>query len=71
MSNDYNGLVFFSDYSWYDGNVYVSGGEVVNNGKISDEDLEMMNYYVNYLERKNDLTLKCDYFKKIKKNTTN
>lgn len=71
LSNDYNGLVFFSDYSWYDGNVYVSGGEVVNNGKISDEDLEMMNYYVNYLERKNDLTLKCDYFKKIKKNTTN
>ena len=71
LSNDYNGLVFFSDYSWYDGNVYVSGGEVANNGKISDEDLEMMNYYVNYLERKNDLTLKCDYFKKIKKNTTN
>ncbi len=71
LSNDYNGLVFFSDYSWYDGDVYVSGGEVVNNGKISDEDLEMMNYYVNYLERKNDLTLKCDYFKKIKKNTTN
>ena len=71
LSNEYNGLVFFSDYSWYDGNVYVSGGEVVNNGKISDEDLEMMNYYVNYLERKNDLTLKCDYFKKIKKNTTN
>lgn len=71
LSNDYNGLVFFSDYSWYDGNVYVSGGEVVNNGKISDEDLEMMNYYVNYLERKNDLTLKCDYFKKIKNNTTN
>ena len=71
LSSDYNGLVFFSDYSWYDGNVYVSGGEVVNNGKISDEDLEMMNYYVNYLERKNDLTLKCDYFKKIKKNTTN
>ena len=33
LSNDYNGLVFFSDYSWYDGDVYVSGGEVVNNGR--------------------------------------
>ena len=64
-------VVFFSDYSWYNGNVYVEGGEVTNNESIDPEELEMMNYYVNYLERKNDLTLKCDYFKKIKKNTTN
>ncbi len=70
LNSDFNGIVFFSDYSWYNGNVYVSGGEVVNDGRISDEDLENTNYYVNYLIRKNDLTLKCDYFRKIKKNAT-
>ena len=70
LNSDFDGIVFFSDYSWYNGNVYVSGGEVVNDGRISDEDLENTNYYVNYLIRKNDLTLKCDYFRKIKKNAT-
>lgn len=67
LSNSYDGSVFFSDYSWYNGNVYVEGGLVTNDGKISDEDLENMNYYINYLIRKNDLTLKCDYFKRLKK----
>ena len=66
LNSEYKGLVFFSDYSWYNGNVYVEGGEVTNNESIDPEELEMMNYYVNYLIRKNDLTLKCNYFKKIK-----
>ncbi len=62
MSRDYLGIAFFSDYSWYDGNVYVDGGEVTNGKSISEEDLENTNYIVNYLTRKNDLTLKYNYF---------
>ena len=35
--------------------------------KISKEDLEETNYYINYLAKKNDLTLKYNYFKTLKK----
>lgn len=64
LSTSYSGLVFFSDYSWYDGNVYVEGGEVTNNKSISSAKLEEKNYLINYLSKKNDLTLKYNYFKK-------
>ena len=40
LSNNYQKLVFFSDYSWYDGNVYVDGGIVTNKRYISEEALE-------------------------------
>ena len=41
------------------------------NGKEIDPlVLEDKNYYINYIIRKNDLTLKYDYFKKIKQNKT-
>lgn len=66
LDSGYSGYVFFSDYSWYNGNVYVDGGSVTNNGYISDMNLEDRNYYINYLIRKNDLTLKYNYFKNIK-----
>ena len=61
-------MVFFSDYSWYDGNVYVDGGIVTNNKEINEISLEDKNYYINYLIKKNDLTLKYNYFKQIKEN---
>lgn len=63
LDSDYEPLVFFSDYSWYDGNVYVSQGEVTNGKSISNEDLEKKNYYITQITKKNDLTLKFDYFK--------
>lgn len=66
LNNNYQGIVFFSDYSWYDGNVYVDGGIVTNNKNINQINLEDKNYYINYLIRKNDLTLKYNYFKTIK-----
>lgn len=69
LSNNYQKLVFFSDYSWYDGNVYVDGGVVTNNKYINQNDLEEKNYYVNYLIKKNDLTLKYNYFKDIEKSS--
>lgn len=64
---NYDGIVFFSDYSWYDGNVYVENGEVTNNKKISFDKLEEKNYYINHITRKNDLALKFNYFKQSKK----
>ncbi len=63
LNSKYEGLVFFSDYSWYDGNVYVESGEVTNGKKINSDKLFEKNEYVNYLTRKNDLTLKYNYFK--------
>lgn len=69
LNNNYQKIVFFSDYSWYDGNVYVDGGLVTNNRYIKPDLLEQKNYYVNYLIKKNDLTLKYNYFKDIEKDS--
>ena len=60
----YEGIVFFSDYSWYDGNVYVENGEITNNKSISNDKLEEYNYYISNITKKNDLALKYNYFKK-------
>ena len=64
LDNNYDGIVFFSDYSWYDGNVYVENGEVTNNKSISYDNLEAKNYYISNITKKNDLALKFNYFKK-------
>lgn len=69
LNNNYRKLVFFSDYSWYDGNVYVDGGVVTNNKYINQNALEEKNYNVNYLIKKNDLTLKYNYFKDMEKSS--
>lgn len=69
LDNNYQKIVFFSDYSWYDGNVYVDGGIVTNKRYISEEALDNKNYYVNYLIKKNDLTLKYNYYKKLEKSS--
>ncbi len=69
LDPNYKGLVFFPDYSWYDGNAYTQNGIVTNKAKISKEKLEQTNELVNNLAKKNDLTLKIDYFKKIKNNS--
>lgn len=66
LNSNYDGIVFFSDYSWYDGNVYVKDGEVINNKNISYDKLEEKNYYINYITKKNDLALKFNYFKQKK-----
>ena len=64
LDPSYEGIVFFSDYSWYDGNVYVENAEVTNNKSISYNSLEAKNYYVSNITKKNDLALKFNYFKK-------
>ncbi len=69
LGDNYHGITFFSDYSWYDGNAYVENLKVINNGKISDDELEEKNNYIEYLIKKNDLVLKYNYFKVLKDNT--
>lgn len=87
FDEDYEGYVFFSDGSWFDGTVYTEDGEITGywNGEknVSDislmpegvkkkydaqEDgktaLDTMNEHINTLIRKNDLTLKYDYFRR-------
>lgn len=71
LSNNYKGIVLFSDASWYDGNVYVDGDMVTNNQHISSEDLERKNSYIDYIIKKNDLVLKYDYFKILANNAKN
>ena len=66
LGDDYEGLVFFNDYSWYNGKVYVDNGVVTNNGKISDKELVEKNNLVNKLVKINDAVLTTDYFKNIK-----
>lgn len=68
LNPDYKGYVFFPDYSWYDGNVYVEGGIVTNGKEIEPTALEEKNHYINYVIKKNDLTLKYNYFKYINQN---
>lgn len=61
LGKEHNGIVFFNDYSWYDGKYYVENG---TNDKIKDINyIEESNSYVDYIIKKNDLILKHDYFK--------
>ena len=66
LDKNYDGFVFFSDYSWYDGNVYYDGG-VRNNAYINKDELIKKNENIANLIKKNDLVLKYDHFKTIKK----
>lgn len=66
LNPNYEGIVFFSDYSWYDGSTYVENGEVKSGKTISPEAIEEKNYYISYLTKKNDLALKYNYFKNHK-----
>ena len=65
LAKDYTGITFFSDYSWYDGNIYVEDGVVTNKKNVDFEYLEKMNSYIDYIIKKNDLVLKYNYFKTL------
>lgn len=64
MDPDYQGYVFFSDRSWYDGVNYVENGVVTNNPEADQQYIMDTNTHMNNLIQKNDLTLKYDFFKK-------
>lgn len=66
LGDDYKGLVFFNDYSWYNGKVYVENGIVTNDKSIDEQELIETNELVNKLAKINDAVLTTDYFKNIK-----
>ena len=68
FDNDYSGYAFFSDYSWYDGNIYVENGMAVNDENANESYVNEMNTLINRLIQQNDLTLKYDYFRRIDNN---
>ena len=63
LADDYQGYAFFNDYSWYDGNVYVENGKIANKGKMRRKKVDDISEKIHNIIRKNDLTLKYDYFK--------
>lgn len=65
MSDEFGGFVFFSDYSWYDGENYAELGNVTNNDITDAEYINAMNDHINRLIRINDLTLKYNYFVEV------
>lgn len=65
LSDAYEGYAFFSDYSWYDGKHYVENGAIVRGEPMEADVLHKKNDFINQLIRKNDLTLKYDYFRKM------
>ena len=36
LAKNYKGIAFFSDYSWYDGNVYVDNDKILNKGNYPE-----------------------------------
>ena len=69
LSPDYAGYVFFSDYSWYDGKVYVENGEVVLGETPDTEYLIEMSALISQLILRNDLIQKYDYFRELQTQT--
>lgn len=64
FDDDYEGIAFFTDQSWYDGEHYVEMGDgQIDGEELSEEELKKKNQFVLNLIRKNDLTLKYNYLK--------
>ncbi|MBQ1993656.1 MAG: LTA synthase family protein [Lachnospiraceae bacterium] len=64
LAPDYKGLAFFADSSWYNGDTYVENAVITQGSELPKEEIESISDYVSELIRKNDLTLKYNYFKR-------
>ncbi len=63
LAEDYAGLAVFPDGAWYNGRLYMADGQVTGMVKPSDsETAQKLSQQAGLLMRKNDLTLKYDYF---------
>ncbi len=73
LDDAYSGLVFFNDYTWYDGKRYVNAnGEIVKGLNATPDYISLTSTKINNLIKKNDDVLKANYFKILKnKQTTN
>ena len=67
FDENYKGYVFFSDYSWYDGEIYVENGEVTNGKEVDSAYVEEMSVHINNLVQKNDSILIYNYFSKLRR----
>lgn len=67
FDEDYSGYAFFSDYSWYDGNIYVEGGSITNVPAVdvNPEYVNRINTLINKRIQQNDWTLKYDYLRRL------
>ena len=65
MCDEYAGYVFFSDYSWFDGTIYVENGEVVAGESTDSTYVVEMSAMISELIRKNDLIQKYDHFREL------
>lgn len=63
LDDSYSGYAFFSDYSWFDGKMYVNNGELSDDANIDTTELLATRRMIRNIIKKNDLTLKYDYFK--------
>lgn len=66
LNNNYKGIAFFNDYSWYDGKYYFQDGKLIKGNQNNVEVVEEKSGYVDYLIKKNDLILKYNYLKRVK-----
>ncbi len=60
------GYAFFSDYSWYNGKSYVENNKVTYGESMKNSDIKETSDLIHKIIRKNDLTLKFDYFSSSK-----
>lgn len=66
LDDNYSGYVFFDDYSWYDGNIYfdgTTGNAVAQNPNSDGNSMETTNGSITKSIKKNDLTLKYNWYK--------
>jgi phosphoglycerol transferase MdoB-like AlkP superfamily enzyme len=56
------GYAFFSDYSWYNGKSYVEANKVTYGEPMKNDDIKKTSEMIDKIIKKNDLTLKFDYF---------
>lgn len=63
LDDSFEGISFFTDQTWWDGERYVSGTKITDGKTIDDATLKSKNQMVLNMIQKNDLTLKYDYFK--------
>ncbi len=71
LDDSYSGLVFFNDYTWYDGKRYVNAnGEIVKGLNATLDYINQTSEKINNLIKKNDDVLKSNYFKILKNKET-
>lgn len=62
FDDNYEGFAIFAGNTWLTDTVYVKNGEVVWNHGVTDDEIEIMNAYVQQVYRVNDAILDADYY---------